>query len=1646
MAVELATGYVSLVADTRQIPRQVNSALQAAQGQATGAGKGMGEKLASGLATTFKVGAAATMATAGGVAAAAFTKGFGRLKAIDDAQGKLIALGNDTAGVAAIMDSALASVKGTSYGLGDAANIAASAVAAGVKPGQDLTRYLGLTADAAAIAGTSLQEMGQIINKVQTSGTAYTMEITQLADRGLPIWQWLAAEMGVTAGEMKKVVSEGKVDSATYLAAIEKNIGGAATAATTVSSAYSNMNAALGRVGAEALKPTFNRLIGGLTGVTGALDAVTPKVTTLAESLDDRIFNEWAPKLVAAGGAVKAALTEFGESDQARDALSAVTGTIMTLVEAGQEAGPAIRQIVTSLAAASGALGVSSWQVLLAILESTAQIADSVLVPALQLTGNLMSDNQGTVTALAAAFLLFKTVPAIMGKVTGALAPIGTRATSATTAMRGFNDTMRLQQSLAAMGGQSIGRYSAAIGALQSHSPALGRMGTAYRTAADNASVFARTQGAVAGGASAMRSAVSGAAGIVGGPMNAALMVGAGLLISWYSNVQKAENNVRQYNRAVDEVAKSQSDMYALLMGNGGKLDDGAFSNLASQIGNVSEGFESLGKNDAKWNNVASDMIGDVISLGRNFGYAGDTISQDMDRIAQANKDAAKAIEDTHLSTDQLARRVGGSAGTWNTFKAELESSGDAGRMAAAELQGLRDTVEAQQSAAQRVTPGIVDLAAQIGILGDQASTADERSSALHRTLQILAGVPPEASETMSQYNKVLRELKETAAEPLDADKGIGEALGGVEGILNGVTSNGAEMRAELEKIVKATVDAGVAGNDLAPIFERNGEAFQALADRAQIDVSDIEAAAEALGYLPDAITFATRIEGAGGVTEELGKIALVLDNIAPGEPKVVELDAITDDARAKLEAAGAAIESVEKDGVTTYRVTLDDDDAVNRLNGMVEAGLTLAELKIETGVSLNTTEFENGDKETRGLIQALSELDAEPGAKLLLDELHAGKQIAVEDLLDLSNKTADPKAILDIAKLLTDSKEAEKELDRIASIRRVAQIRVEIEGRDPNSFGRNGNLDYGRAFTEMFGPQYANGGIHNLPNQATIKQGSGAGVVQWAEGETGGEAFIPLAPSKRLRSAGILEDVAGRFGYRLEKFADGGIRAALSAGRSVEGNKYAWGGTGPTNFDCSGFVGWLQQIAMGIVGSTERLYTTYDIIAGATAGLVQGLGPAGTLFQVGVSQEHMAATIDGHAAESGGAHGTSGIDGGRAKAQDSQFPYKFHLPNDMVADFASGAYNTTGGSSYGGGGRRSKSAPKWSDTDEEKLTSAQISVTQAEEARDKIYANDKKSAADREQADSKVRQAQNKVVDMQAKKDEAANFVAEGPPPQAPALEKAYTEQELTLVDAQLAVDDANERRNEVYDDMDATANDLLKADADLARAQNRLDDVLSGKDSSGGKSGGAFSLKDRIKQYGSEVTGILTDALFAQMPFGLGDSHWWNIPIPELEDSDSSGGGKIAPTDKGLNKQLGFKDEPGEAPPNWVLDMLSTGNFPGNVPGVEEDSALVDALMRARELRKNAPKVFDTGGWLEPGAMAINLSDKPEPIFNSPEQLAKFAGGLQLAPQSDGGGLDYSINLEHVTVADPKQLELMLKQMQMNQRAKASALVNRR
>ena len=252
-------------------------------------------------------------------------KGFARLTGIDDARAKLLGLGHTVESVTAILDSALDAVRGTSYGMDAAATTAAGAVAAGVGLGAELTRYLSLTADAAAIAGIEMSEMGQIMNKVQTSGKAMTQNLEQLSNRGLPIYQWLAKEAGVAADEVKALAADGKISTEIFLAAIENNIGGAAKkmGEASFTASIKNIGASLSRIGANFLDA------GGSGG--GFFSTLKPLISEFNDSLG--VLEDKAKDLGVRFG--KAFTDVIGKVQEMRDKFSGLDPPIQEVIKKG---------------------------------------------------------------------------------------------------------------------------------------------------------------------------------------------------------------------------------------------------------------------------------------------------------------------------------------------------------------------------------------------------------------------------------------------------------------------------------------------------------------------------------------------------------------------------------------------------------------------------------------------------------------------------------------------------------------------------------------------------------------------------------------------------------------------------------------------------------------------------------------------------------------------------------------------------------------------------------------------------------------------------------------------------------------------------------------------------------------------------------------------------------------------------------------------------------------------------------------------------------------------------------------------------------------------------------------------------------------
>jgi len=221
-------------------------------------------------------------------------------------------------------------------------------------------------------------------------------------------------------------------------------------------------------------------------------------------------------------------------------------------------------------------------------------------------------------------------------------------------------------------------------------------------------------------------------------------------------------------------------------------------------------------------------------------------------------------------------------------------------------------------------------------------------------------------------------------------------------------------------------------------------------------------------------------------------------------------------------------------DGVADYTLTLDENtqagrDNMDALVGIASAGQKAADAQFNA--THNTEEY-----------------------KAALDATHQAvydRAIALGANADQAQAIADNIAGIPSDtewKMVTETAQAAAEIQRIKDLLnsvptyRQTSIGVTVDSPvynpsfDPLKKANGGKVNF-----------YASGGY-----EQHVAQFARAGTVRvWAEPETGGEYYVPMAPEKRPRSLAIARAMTAEMGYAMVPFEDGG---RFGAGGSVAG------------------------------------------------------------------------------------------------------------------------------------------------------------------------------------------------------------------------------------------------------------------------------------------------------------------------------------------------------------------------------------------------------------------------------------------------------------------------------------------------------------
>lgn len=803
---------------------------------------------------------------------------------------------------------------------------------------------------------------------------------------------------------------------------------------------------------------------------------------------------------------------------QIRTELMPALGTFFSSL--GQTVGPAIIAVISNIATAIGNLSAAGTGlgVLLVTFNGLLQIFNGI-----------MGVIPGANTALA-VFLGTMLALKVVSGVATMLGGFGTSVTAAGTSVRTLGTTMRGTMGAGVMGPQ-ITMWQ--------------RMGLAYSGAAAQGNRLSGTMRGMRAANRAASTAIGGMTAALGGPLGiaiAAATIGLGLLASRQEEASRA-------TQAHQERVKSLTDA---LVASGGAID----ANVRAQAAQLLQETELA---DGKGKLVdtmrkAGVSLGELTSAYLGQGKTLDDLQSQLRAVAEANDDVWQTNErgDTFQGYNVLGANAKGAADALGTVRGELEEG----------QKKHKELGEAINGAAGTGATSYDRLQAAVQGFSDKTKGADERVDALKRALNELQGNTQSFHDAETQLNAVMLQIDDTMKGNIEKADGWGKKLVDNDGLVNTATKNGQNLNSQLTDLRDGMLGVATRAQEAAeqgimPMSEAMGKGQKAmeqarakaieLARDMGIPKEQAQALADQMGFIPDTVTTLITSQGVPEATADFLSLRTTLEKIPAG--KGVQIKAPTLEARQQIEALGFKVQ---------------------RIPGSKNVTVTAPTKGARINISALATDIANAPDKKKVTVQAVIK-QATGDLKNVQQKvagLPKGKSIEVKT----PTKTAQA-ALKDLGYKIKNVDGAHGKTVKITAPNKTPIQQVQaIQGKINGLTGKTVHVTvkYSTVGKPYVSPKadggivkFANGGINRMAGRVKafangaeqhIAQIAKAGEMRlWAEPETyPGEAYIPLAPSKRRRSEEILSTVAKYFGGAvvypqrgLSTFANGGIRSS---------------------------------------------------------------------------------------------------------------------------------------------------------------------------------------------------------------------------------------------------------------------------------------------------------------------------------------------------------------------------------------------------------------------------------------------------------------------------------------------------------------------
>ncbi|MEV7512085.1 hypothetical protein AB0O57_29425 [Streptomyces sp. NPDC091201] len=816
-----------------------------------------------------------------------------------------------------------------------------------------------------------------------------------------------------------------------------------------------------------------------------------------------------------------------------------------------------IRQIRTELMPAVGgffnALGGAVGPALISVISGVATAIASVaaagtglgvllasLAGLLSAFNRIMSVIPGANTALAA---LIGTLIAlkIVTSVAGMFGRLGTAAAGAVTSLSAVGSAVRTNT---APIGPSISLWN--------------RMGVAYRGAADGGNRLTGSLRGVAAANGVASRALGGMVSTLGGPLGVAIMgvtIVLGLLASRQDAAARA---AAAHKERIDSLSQA-------LAQSGGVIDANVRAQTAQMLQDV-----KLADGKGKLVDVlrqADVSLGQVTSAYLEQGGTIGELQKKLSALAESHKEYKTIGKNSVLDYTDEGKRYKAAADQLAKMNGEL---GETRKKQAEVADAVKNAGGAGATAYDRLTLSVQGFA-------DKTKSADERVDSLRRALDALSGNTESFHDAATRLNQTMLSIDDTMAGAKDQTQGWGKALIDSDGLVNTSTKNGQSLNGQLKEmrdamLAVATRAQEAAEQGLLPMSDamtKSQSAMEqarakAIALGQSMGLSEAEAKglADQMGFIPSTITTLMTTQGIPQATAEFLALKGQLEGL--GEGKAIRITAPTAEASAQLQALGFSVQRIP--GTKEVEVTAPTGGA--RLN-IASLAADIANAPDRKNVTVSAII----EAAVGNLSSIRDQVAAMPDKTI---EVQAPTQIARDALTQLGYTIKDVPGSKNVT-VTAPTGDAIGNLNnlqaRIDNLRgKTIHIGVSYDG--VNSDGSAHIAGMGRWANGGI-LKFAQGGIHRAAGRLqSFAQGSERHIAQiarpgewrlWAEPETGGEAYIPLAPGKRKRSQQILDRVAEMFGGRVMYFADGALRQHAQGALAVRSGGRTTGATSRT-------------------------------------------------------------------------------------------------------------------------------------------------------------------------------------------------------------------------------------------------------------------------------------------------------------------------------------------------------------------------------------------------------------------------------------------------------------------------------------------------